>query len=96
MIKSYSESNINILIENIVESVELYPRKYLFETSTGKQYEEKSLQRALYELVPDKNLGVNGFRSSYYTYWYYKINKNQLDRAAFFSRTTVNNSSNNY
>jgi len=84
VIKSYSESNINILIENTVESVELYPRKYLFETSTGKQYEEKSLQRALYELVPDKNLGVNGFRSSYYTYWYYKINKNQLDRAAIF------------
>ena len=31
VIKSFSESNINILIDNIVESVELYPRKYLFE-----------------------------------------------------------------
>jgi hypothetical protein len=96
VIKSYSESNINILIDNIVESVELYPREYLFETSKGEPYKEKSLQKALYDLVPGKNLGVNGFRSSYYSYWYYKMNKNQLDRAAFFSRTSPDTIINNY
>jgi len=76
--------------------VELYPRGYLFETSKGEPYKEKTLQKALYDLVPDKNLGVNGFRSSYYSYWYYKLNKNQLDRAAFFSRTSPDTIINNY
>ncbi len=45
VIKSYSESNINVLIENIVESVELYPREYLFETSKGEQYKENHYKR---------------------------------------------------
>jgi hypothetical protein len=59
LIKSFSKTNVDTLIENIIESVETYPRKDLFISSNGKPYTEKSLQEILYELVPNKNLGVN-------------------------------------
>jgi hypothetical protein len=45
LIKSFSKKNVDTLIENIIESVETYPRKYLFISSNGKQYTEKSLKK---------------------------------------------------
>ena len=96
LIKSFSKKNVDILIENIIESVETYPRKYLFISSNGKQYTEKSLQKILYELVPNKNLGVNSFRSSYASYYVPKLNKNQLQRVAFLMRSSVSMLMSNY
>ena len=40
LIKSFSKKNVDILIENIIESVETYPRTYLFISSNGKPYTE--------------------------------------------------------
>ena len=96
LIKSFSKKNVDTLIENIIESVETYPRKYLFISSNGKQYTEKSLQKILYELVPNKNLGVNSFRSSYASYYVPKLNKNQLQRVAFLMRSSVSMLMSNY
>ena len=37
VIKSFSKNNVNTLINNIVESVELYPREYLFINSKNEK-----------------------------------------------------------
>jgi hypothetical protein len=56
VLKSFNKENIEKLIEEIIESVTLYPREYLFINSNDNKYTAKSLQRALYELLPDKIL----------------------------------------
>ena len=45
VLKQFSKDNINTLISNIIESVELYPRKYLFINSKNEPYQEKSVQK---------------------------------------------------
>ena len=42
----------------------------------------------LYELLNDKNIGVNSLRSSYCSYYLNKVNKNQVDRIAFIMRSS--------
>jgi hypothetical protein len=96
IIKSYSKDNVELLILNIIESVKLYPRQYLFINNKGEPYTEKGLQKMLYELVPDKNIGVNALRSIYTSYYLPKLNKNQINRISFLMRTSFNMLSTNY
>ncbi len=96
VIKSFSKDNVDLLINNIIESLLEYPREYLFINSTNDKYTEKGLQRMLYELLNDKNIGVNSLRSSYVSYYLDKVNKNQLDRIAFIMRTSTQMLYNNY
>ena len=83
-------------MSNIIESVELYPRKYLFINSKNEPYQEKSVQKMFYDLVPNKNLGINAFRSIYISYYFKKLNKLQLERIAAFMRTSVATMQNSY
>ena len=96
VIKSYSKENVDLLINNIIESLLEYPRLFLFINSTNDKYTEKGLQKMLYELLNDKNIGVNSLRSSYVSYYLDKVNKNQLDRIAFIMRTSTQMLYNNY
>jgi hypothetical protein len=89
VLKSFNKENINNLIEHIIESAALYPREYLFINSSNNKYTAKSLQRALYELLPDKNIGVNSIRSAFVSYWWNKLNRIQIDRVAYIMRTSV-------
>ena len=89
VLKSFNKENINNLIEHIIESAALYPREFLFINSSNNKYTAKSLQRALYELLPDKNIGVNSIRSAFVSYWWNKLNRIQIDRVAYIMRTSV-------
>ena len=44
VIKSFSKNNVNLLINNIVESLETYPREYLFINSNNELYSEDGLK----------------------------------------------------
>jgi hypothetical protein len=84
------------LILIFLESVKLYPREYLFINNKSEQYTEKGLQKMLFELVPDKNIGINALRSNYTSHYLPKLNKNQIHRVAFLMRTSFNILSTNY
>ena len=77
-----------MLIENIVDSVNDYPREYLFINTNNEPYSEKSLQRMLYDLLKEKAIGVNSLRSSYASQWVPKCNANQVQRIAYLMRTS--------
>ena len=96
VIKSYSEKYVNLLVETIIESLNDYPREHLFINSNGQPYSEKGLQRMLYDLLKDKNIGVNSLRSSYASYWIPKLNANQVQRIAFLMRTSASTLYKNY
>ena len=53
-------------------------------------YTEKGLEKMLFELVPNKNLGVNALSSVYTSNSLPKLNKNQINRVAFLMRTSFN------
>ena len=89
VIKSYSKKYVELLIDTIIESVNDYPRKYLFINTKNEPYAEKSLQRMLYDLMKDKNIGVNSLRSSYASYWLPRCNANQVQRMAYLMRTSA-------
>jgi hypothetical protein len=84
------------LIFNIFQSVKLFPREYLFINNKGEQYTEKGLQKMLFELVPDKNIGINALRSIYTSHYLPRLNKNKIIRVAFLMRTSFNMLSTNY
>jgi hypothetical protein len=63
IIKKNSKDNVELLILNIIEYVKLYPREFLFINNKGEPYREKGLQYFLFEIVPDKNIGINALRS---------------------------------
>ena len=88
VINTYSKKRVDVLIETIIESIAAYPRKYLFINSKNEPYTEKGLQRMLYDLMANKNIGVNSLRSSYASYWLPKLNQNQVQRIAFLMRTS--------
>ena len=88
IIKSYSKKYVDLLIETIIESVNDYPREYLFINSRNEKYTEKGLQKMLYDLMKDKNIGVNSLRSSYASYWLPKCTANQVQRIAYLMRTS--------
>jgi hypothetical protein len=50
----------------------------------------------LYELVPDKNLGVNALRSIYTSHYLPHLLKYQINRVSFLMRTSFNMLSTNY
>jgi hypothetical protein len=89
VIKSYSKKHVDLLIETIIESLNDYPREYLFINSKNEPYTEKGLQKMLYDLLKDKNIGVNSLRSSYASYWVPKLNANQVQRVSFLMRTSA-------
>jgi hypothetical protein len=89
IIKSFSGDNVDKLIEMIIESVKLYPREFMFINTDNNLYSEKGLQKMLYDLLPDKNLGVNAIRSIYASHYMPKINTNQAKRLAFLMRSSV-------
>jgi uncharacterized protein YnzC (UPF0291/DUF896 family) len=89
IIRSFSGNNVDNLILMIIESVNLYPREFMFINTDGNLYSEKGLQKMLYDLQPDKNLGVNALRSIYASYYMPKINTNQAKRVAFLMRSSV-------
>ena len=45
----------------------------------------------LYDLLSDKNIGVNSLRSSYASYFLPKGNANQVQRIAYFSPAMLYN-----
>jgi len=96
IIKSFSKKNVNTIINDIIESVSVYPRKYLFINSKNEKYSNKSLQRILYDLLDEKNIGVNSFRSAYISHWFDKLSTIQQERVAFLMRTSIKNCLNYY
>jgi hypothetical protein len=89
IIRSFSGGNVDKLIEMIIESVNLYPRQFLFININDEPYTEKGLQKLLFDILPDKNLGVNAIRSIYTSHYMPKINTNQAKRLAFLMRSSV-------
>ena len=89
VIKSFSKANVNILINNIIESLEIYPREELFINSKNEQYTEKGLQKMLSEISDEKKIGVNSLRSAYVTFYFPKINLLKKERIAFLMRSSV-------
>ena len=96
VIKSFSKNNVNTLINNIVESLETYPRTELFINSNNELYSEDGLKKLLKDITKDKNIGVNSLRSAYVSHYFNKLNKNQLDRVAFLMRSSVGTLQNHY
>jgi len=92
----FSQKEVENLMDNVNESLKLYARTFLFINSNGKPYTEKGLQKILYELLPDKNLGVSALRSSYITHYYKKLNKLGLERVAYLMRTSIKTISDAY
>ena len=89
VIKAYSKKYVDLLIEIIIESINDYPREYLFINSKNEPYTEKGLQKMLYDFLKNKNIGVNSLRSSYASYWLPKVNANQVQRIAYLMRTSA-------
>ena len=87
---------LKFLINNIIESLKEYPRKYLFINSKNEQYTEDGLKKMLYDITKDKNIGVNALRSAYVSYYFNKLNKLQLERVAFLMRSSVGTLQNHY
>ncbi len=58
VIKSFSKKNVNLLIENIIESLTDYPREYLFINSNDEEYTEDRLKKMLKDITKDKILGL--------------------------------------
>ncbi len=56
VIKSFSKINVNILINNIIESLDIYPRDILFINSKNKKCTEKGLQKILSKISEQKKL----------------------------------------
>jgi len=96
ILKEFSKPNINTLISDIKESIELYPREYLFINTKNELYKEKTIQKLFYELLDNKNLGVNAFRSIYISYYFNKLSRLQLERVAAFMRSSVTTLHNSY
>ena len=88
VIKSYSKKYVELLIDTIIESVNDYPREYLFINSRNEKYTEKGLQKMLYDLMKDKSIGINSLRSSYASYWVPRCNANHVQRMAYLMRTS--------
>ena len=58
------------LICNIIESIKFHPRDYYLLTLKANNTKEKGRQFFLFDILPNKNLGVNTLRSIYVSYGY--------------------------
>jgi len=89
VIKSFSGPLVEILINLIIESVDIFPREFLFINSKGDKASADTLNDYNKSFVPDLQLNINSFRSAYISYWLPKINKIQKDRVVAFMRTSA-------
>ena len=96
VIKSFSKNNVNLLINDIIESLEVYPREYLFINSNNSLYSEDGLKKLLKDITKEKNIGVNSLRSAYVSHYFNRLNKNQIDRIAFLMRSSPGTLQNHY
>ena len=88
MIKSFSGVLVDVLINLIIESVDIFPREFLFINSKGDKASADTLNDYNKSFVPDLQLNINSFRSAYISYWLPKLNKIQKDRVVAYMRTS--------
>jgi len=96
VIKSFSGVLVDILINLIIESVQTFPREFLFINSKGDKASADTLNDYNKSFVPDLQLNINSFRSAYISYWLPKLNKIQKDRVVAFMRTSASMTELNY
>ena len=88
VIKSFSGPLVDILINLIIESVDIFPREFLFINSKGDKASPDTLNDYNKSFMPDLQLNINSFRSAYISYWLPKVNKIQKDRVVAYIRTS--------
>ena len=88
VIKSFSGVLVDVLINLIIESVDIFPREFLFINSKGDKASADTLNDYNKSFVPDLQLNINSFRSAYISYWLPKLNKIQKDRVVAYMRTS--------
>jgi hypothetical protein len=96
VIKSFSGPLVDILINLIIESVDIFPREFLFINSKGDKASADTLNDYNKSFVQDLQLNINSFRSAYISYWLPKLNKIQKDRVVAFMRTSATMTELNY
>ena len=79
---------MDVLINLIIESVDIFPRDFLFINSKGDKASADTLNDYNKSFVPDLQLNINSFRSAYISYWLPKLNKIQKDRVVAYMRTS--------
>jgi len=73
----------------ILQSISDFPRTHLFiSPSSLKPVKDTTIAEWLKNLFPDKNLGVNTFRSSFVSYFYPKSNNREKDIMRIRMRTS--------
>jgi hypothetical protein len=93
VIKSYSKNLIERLINLIYESLNNYPREWLFLNTKGNKASEDTLKDWLNSII---KINIPNLRSAYISYWYPKLNRLQKDRLIAFMRTSSKYAELNY
>ncbi len=96
LLKVFSGPLVEILINLIIESVDIFPREFLFINSKGDKASADTLKDYNKSFIPNLRLNINSFRSAYISYWLPKINKFQKDRVVAFMRTSATMTELNY
>ncbi len=69
MIKSFSGVLVDVLINLIIESVDIFPRDFLFINSKGDKASPDTLSEYNKSFIQGLQLNINSFRSAYISYW---------------------------
>jgi hypothetical protein len=83
------------LSELLIKSYKTYPRKYLFvgrknwKSQNLRQIEPSTVATWLRNLIPSKNIGVDGLRSAFVSYYLNKMNNTGRKITAHRMRTSV-------
>jgi hypothetical protein len=83
------------LSELLIKSYNMYPRKYLFvgrknwKSQNLRQIEPSTVATWLRNLIPSKNIGVDGLRSAFVSYYLTKLNNTGRKIMAHRMRTSV-------
>ena len=93
VIKSYSKNLIDRLINLIYESLNNFPRDWLFLNTKGTRASQDTLKDWLNSII---KINIPNLRSSYISYWYNKLNRLQKDRLIAFMRTSSKYAELNY
>ena len=96
MKKSFSKKHVDCLIDNIVESLEVYPREYLFINSNNELYSDDGLKKLLKDITKNINIGVNSLRSAYVSHYFNELNNLQIERVGFLMRSSPSTLQNHY
>jgi len=83
---NYVKKNVKVKKNNGKDGVFII---HIYLCIYSDQDTEKSHQKMLFELVPEKNIGINALSSIYTYYWLPKLTKNQINRVAFLMRTST-------